>query len=669
MKASKIIKQGTSLLYYRGCFSHKNKYIRITIKDTYKLISKPLRDFGECFGLEQTKEVMPYSLQTEANVTKRYLSRLEVMKADELVEHENISGLDKKVQTRILKNMSMTEQKERAYYMSFWLNCEKWGCYDEDNDKFDLIKYASKYCEMDCIVLEKGYGIFNDWMIEATGLSIYSHLTIPSLVHEFFIQQGCYLGVKECSGVVRAFIQKCVVGGRTMLRNNEKCRILGDTERCESGESFVTGGIADYDAVSLYPSAMARMAGFLIGYPKVLNSLQMNYDFLKRQDGYFIKIDILSIGKPRPFPLMSELRDGVRCFENENLKGLYVDKVSLEDLVKFQDVKFQILQGYYFNEGRNDKIKEVISGLFVERLIKKKAGNPIQEIYKLIMNSSYGKSIIRPVEHSDKILSTTRKKDNFVSTNFASIEHFTQIQDSTKWIVRSVVPIASHYSIPQVGVEILSMSKRIMNEVVCLADDNDIMIYYQDTDSLHMDCEKLPTLFKLYKNKYDRVLDGNNMGQFNSDFKLKVTTAKGAVVKCRNVHSVMFIGLGKKCYLDVLKGEVEAHGVAHGHTSSTTGIDEVEAHGLTPSTSGIDEEKKVEIKYGLHMRMKGVSRSCVPFTAKSLFNGDIVELYERLYKGDKIKFDMLEGGKKCSMTRYKNMTIGNRSTFTRELKF
>ena len=39
---------------------------------------------------------------------------------------------------------------------------------------------------------------------------------------------------------------------------------------------------ADFDACSLYPSAMYFIDGFLEGLPKVLTNT--SYDFLKRQD-------------------------------------------------------------------------------------------------------------------------------------------------------------------------------------------------------------------------------------------------------------------------------------------------------------------------------------------------------------------------------------------------
>ena len=44
----------------------------------------------------------------------------------------------------------------------------------------------------------------------------------------------------------------------------------------------------------------------------------------------------------------------------------------------------------------------------------------------------------------------------------------------------------SHFNYVHCGVEILSMSKRIMNKVFSCAYDINIKIYYQDTDSIHI---------------------------------------------------------------------------------------------------------------------------------------------------------------------------------------
>ena len=56
----------------------------------------------------------------------------------------------------------------------------------------------------------------------------------------------------------------------------------------------------------------------------------------------------------------------------------------------------------------------------------------------------------------------------------------------------------SHFNYVHCGVEILSMSKRIMNKVFSCADDLGIKIYYQDTDSIHLNYDEVPNIVEQY---------------------------------------------------------------------------------------------------------------------------------------------------------------------------
>ena len=60
-----IVKSGRFLqikaTYYNPIRKNKNNLI---VKDSYKLIPMPLRDFGKCFKLDVNKEVMPYGVYT-----------------------------------------------------------------------------------------------------------------------------------------------------------------------------------------------------------------------------------------------------------------------------------------------------------------------------------------------------------------------------------------------------------------------------------------------------------------------------------------------------------------------------------------------------------------------------------------------------------------------------
>ena len=104
------------------------------------------------------------------------------------------------------------------------------------------------------------------------------------------LKSGCYDNVYQVSGVLQQYISKCVVGGRVMTANNK--------------QYHVKKKIADFDACSLYPSAMYFMLGFLKGLPKVLNN--KDYTFLEQEDGYFIRIKVIKLNKHLYFPLTSQ---------------------------------------------------------------------------------------------------------------------------------------------------------------------------------------------------------------------------------------------------------------------------------------------------------------------------------------------------------------------------
>ena len=51
------------------------------------------------------------------------------------------------------------------------------------------------------------------------------------------------------------------------------------------------------------------------------------------------------------------------------------------------------------------------------------------------------------------------------------------------------------------------------------ADDLNIKIYYQDTDSIHLNYDDVPRLCEYYKQKYHQELVGDGLGNFHIDFK------------------------------------------------------------------------------------------------------------------------------------------------------
>jgi len=582
-----MIQKGTKVIACSGKFDKMN----ITMKDSYLMISMPLRDFSKSFSINGSiKEVISYNMYNQTNCIERRLIPI-----DEGIMY--------------IKN----DNKDVEQFLD---NIKKWNL--QEGDLYDCIEYSNRYCELDCYILREGYNKFNEFMIKDLKLNINDFLTIASLSHAYNVNSGSYDEVYQISGVPQKFIQKCVVGGRTMVRQNIKV-----SQNCKTQA---------LDAKSLYPSAMNRMEGFLKGLPSVITDL--NYESIKQKDGYFIEIIIKSVGIKRKFPLLSYIDDnGVRQFTNDMIgKTIFIDKYTCEDLIQFQDVTFDVIRGYYFNNGRNNKINKTIEFLYTERSKRKANEDDSEIIFKLCMNSGYGKTIMKDIEDDVKVFTNEAEFNVYLSNNYNWIKEYTHVEDSNKFIAKMFKPTNTHFNIAHVGVEILSMSKRIMNEVMCLAEDNDIDIFYQDTDSMSMRDDDIVKMSELFKLKYDRVLIGENMGQFGFDLKLKDDNDN----KCKNVVGVRSLFIAKKCYIVELEGD-KKDGTKHN---------------------------------GYYIRMKGVPNSCILYECKKR-NLTPFQLYEKLYSGESVGFDLTENGDKDNFKFNKNFSISTIQSgfYTRTLKF
>jgi len=600
-KNIKPIEKGSKYMSLKGKYNEYN----FNCKDSLLLISSPLSKFPKMFKIKDTiKEVISYNMYDKTDCIKRNFIPIE-----EGLEWIRKDGLDEK---------------------QFLDNIQKWNLRIGYNNSYSCLAYACEYCKIDCKILKQGYETFREWMHELANIDIDDTLTIASLAHKFFINKDCYEDVNEISGVPQQFIQKCVVGGRTMCNNNQKY-INND----------LTKKILDFDAVSLYPSAMSRMEGFLTGLPKILTDL--NYQNIKHCDGLFLEVIITKVGKFRKFPLLSYINEetGVRNFTNDMAgRTIFIDKIALEDAIKFQEIEFEIIRGYCFNEGFNNNINDVIQEIFEERKKLKANDNPAEIVYKLIMNSGYGKSIMKEIETETVFFNNEEEMKVYISRNFNWVIEYEPIKDSSLWRVKVINPINTHFNIAHVGVSILSMSKRIMNEVMCLAEDLELQMYYQDTDSIHLNQGDELILSKAFYKKYKKVLIGDNMGQFHSDFELVDYKEKNKDgfdenIFCKNIYAKRSIFLGKKCYIDELVGTKE------------------------------DGTEKIDY----HIRLKGIPNRVIKYTAKQM-EITVFELYEKLYEGDTITFDLTEGGLNLmNLKIHKNGQVETLRSFERKIFF
>lgn len=603
----------SSLVIATGIYTNPktHKTYKIIIKDSHRYIATKLEEFSKMFHIKDEKEVMPYRLYTKKTI-EAGIARISDA-------------------TNLLPSSSITR---------FLYNLDRWNLRKPEG-YFDLIKYSSKYCKMDCIVLMKGYEAFRKHMYDITELNIDNQCSLARISKEYFTKEGCYENVMALSGIPRAFIQNFVVGGKVMTRYNNVIKQLNKI-------------IADLDGVSLYPSAVVEMPGFLKGSPKVITKEQLNYTFLDKQDGYFVKIKITEVNKTYPFPILSYLKEnGSRKWTN-NMVGrvMYLDKTSLEDAIEFCGIEYELLQGYYFNEGRTSKQKITMKTLFYERLKAKDDHNPIQAVMKTLMNSFYGYNLLKPTLHELRPFNSELDFRRYWSRNNYKVDSADKICDE-KYVVRVMKTIDNHFNTCHVGVEILSHAKRIMNRVICLAHDLEIKVWYTDTDSMHIDLTRISDLEKAYFEKYKRSLCGKDMGQFHVDFEMDGDDDDFGCEKS-TIVAINHLGIAKKTYIDELRGEADIFG-----DGSFVRIDDIPVY-----------------IQGWHVRMKGVPRAALDYYCKerSFELGEsgsykIWDLYEDLYDGKEIVVDMSCGGDKKCFIYNSDFTVGFKDEFYRTLYF
>ena len=549
-----------------------------TFRDSLALITAPLRAFGKMFQLDVEKEIFPYEFYSQANFTE-HRATWPLVPVDAMASHyADPAELTAKVHALGLV---------------------------DDRDRVDAHKYSVYYCVRDCEVLRAGFQKFREQLREVTGLDCAHYLTLPSIAYNYLIKEGVFEGCHNLTGQPLFFIRKCVNGGRVMLARNRKQDVSGD--------------IADFDAVSLYPSAMVRLYT-LKGLPRVIAGETL--DELLAADGFFARVRIKRVPRALDFPLLAQTRPtGVKDYENQP-GTFYLDDITLRSVMQFHGVApedIEVLGGYVYNSGRNYRIRVVMRCLFEQRNRLKRDGNPLEAVYKLLMNACYGKSIMKPILDKKMIVS----EDAFwhVLRNHASATlSYRQIGD--KYALSIAKDLVAAEGFPCFGVHILAMSKLIMSEVMVTAQDLEIPVYYTDTDSMHLPADALPRLEAEFRERYGRELVGKAMGQFHTDFP-------DDPVSGLPTRSVRFIGVGKKAYIDKL------------------------------------EDAQGNVSY--HMRMKGIPGDVIRAHADEHYGGDPIALYRALHDGVPATFNLLHN--RVSFQLNRDMTYTSRSQFTRTVNF
>ena len=652
----KQTKKGNTLYQVKGIYGRGLKKICFAFKDTLPLLQMSLRNAGRSFLSERQqrkvkKEAFPYDLYT--------YSFFETHPSGWCTLEEFRAGFGK---DELLADFDANLPNLPS------------NIYDPETQHIFYKEYAFFYCDQDVRVL---YHVMNSFsrLLTASGeiegvvgmppfsnnQNPFYHLTISSLAYDYF-QKNAILEWRQTGrtkngpkmewiprfpfmqvrGLLRYIGHQTIRGGRVMTRDNKKWHYIA-----VPGCPFTL--LVDYDGVSLYPSAISLL-WLTEGEPELFKQEGVIYDeawfkehfthpdapegeFKEFNDGW-VHLTHLNCKIDRHFPLLCVKDEKTKLNEYQNFHGpvdTWVNAIDLFNLLDFQDADFKWDAAVVWRGPRHYECRSVIRRLFDFRAPNKK--HPIGTVTKLMMNSIYGKSALKPHNYEELIVdSTTWRKSGeetniqwekinkwreFFNANAYRISEFEYLDVDHIKVKCHKLDLSANF-VP-FGSNVLAMARRIIGRVMALAEDIEKEhpectpgLFYTDTDSMHIRADLLQYTEEAYMKKYGKPIKGGDLCQFHIDFDPPKNYKDNE--KVLGADESWFIM--KKMYADRLIGS--------------------------------------EGSIAYHQRMKGVPSDLVHW-----------EHYEKIYNDEFVKFDLLTNGHVSFF--YEGGHVGSRKEMKREI--
>lgn len=539
----------------------------------------------------------------------------------------------------------------------------------EDGKRINYVGYAKFYCIQDvrCLknIMINFAKLLNGNCLEGINgtlpfrLNLWKYRTSSSIGYDYFKRTVLLKKEKKkfvplfnwClpKGVLRHIIQRTIRGGRVMTRDNEKWHFFA-----ENTDSF----LQDYDFVSLYPSAM-YLLWVTDGCPELIKGEYNEKDIIKLfcppemniedenkynfKDGC-IHVTYINTRKDRHFPQLCIKDEKTKLnnytnFHNQKV-STWVNVIDIFNLIEFQNAEIKWDGGIVWRGNRHYEIRDSIKKLFEFRKNNKK--HPIQLVVKLILNSIFGKSILKPVDREKIYVEKIRYRRKTVSEyneethkfcsymKYVPIDNWQEYFNANAYRIHRFEDATDKYmdvelykrdmssSFNIFGSNVLAMARRVISRVMSLAEDIEEKypnlspgIFYTDTDSMHIRSDLLKLVEQEFKEKYGKEIKGVELTQCHTDFDIPENFIEGE--KIMGAQESYF--LMKKAYCDKLIGDKGS--------------------------------------VGYHMRLKGIPTDLVHY-----------EDYKKLFEGESIKYDLLDGH---ASFFYRNGKVGSRVEMTREI--
>lgn len=417
-----------------------NKIYSLKFRDSMLLLPSALSKLAINFNLEN-KGIFPYNF-----LDNKYNHKVNL----------NYIGKVPRFKFFNLKNISFKDYND--YITSF--KYKSWNLKEE----------TIKYCEKDCVLLYNILIKFNKLIYSKYKVDAFKYSTISSLA--FAIFRTNYLKNKKIpliTGNIYKDLKNSYTGGS-----------------CDVYKPFSKNKIYGYDVNSLYPFVMQNEL------MPVGNPIYFEGDITKIKDNPFGFFEV-EINAPEDLytPLLQtklKTENGKRTVSPVgNWIGTYFSE-ELKEAIKL-GYSIKILRGYLFE-------KDIIFNNFISDLyLMKKNSNKNSAdyiIYKLLMNSLYGRFGMSPKMETHIILdsNTAEEKyhtnEKYIVTNIINLGNnkellsFYNKYDNEFKKINISIPIAS---------AITSYSRIFMSKFKISLSKN---LYYSDTDSLYIDTELDP---------------------------------------------------------------------------------------------------------------------------------------------------------------------------------
>lgn len=619
-KKETVIKKGA--VWYRASF--KCKYGEFELRNSLTIITTALRNFPKMFlpkeeQKKMVKEVYAYNAINQAMVEEKikgpgFKISLEKFKEYiELFEFLNDPSKQEKLYADIVATASRPEVK-----------CIHKGV-------FDVGRYAEYYCERDvdllCLGLRCWAAIGEQDVTKNTfkGLppfkkfDVFNFLSAPAIaqaVTEAEVRKGASddfypidSETKDFSkksqeytykykGLLRKFMLHATTGGRCTLANEKRvmedvlakdarvkeiyekvvCRQEKPTEE-ELKEMFRLT-IQDFDARSLYPTAMSR--SFIpLGTPVLVdwrkapktheNIIAEAVDGKAPTDAMYMIMKV-KYGEPLAMPsnCWKQEKPEPRCRWTNEVPSEVIQLRKLTDLytmIETQKASFQVLGGLEWRHGKAEEIQEFMKKTYEFRRLNHSGGfdHPIQEAAKLIMNSFYGKNVTKMREYQEIFFPKVMWKFNEEKREFYQVNGADNLMDYLKnnWRdIKQVISVGGSFVVKvkaednsaydvNFGCEVLAGARALICRVSAAIEKiTKQPPLYTDTDSLHVFGWQIEAIADWFEKKFHIPMIGGELGQFHPDFE-----PQGFKPGEKFMGSIFFCGVGKKMYIDEIVGD------------------------------------------------------------------------------------------------------------------